>query len=127
VVALLRRGRLVDRVVVVDEVGISLVRLAAEEAVEALEAPAQRPAPLPRGHVDLVPGVRCHVPTAYVFHPRSLRTSEMRPFSNGMRAEHPGKPAAPSVMHAMLFDVALRPLSRLERAGEHSAVVWKFE
>ena len=48
------------------------------------------------------------------------------PFSNGMRAEKPGKPAEPSVMHAMLFEVALRPLSRLERVGEHSAVVWKF-
>jgi hypothetical protein len=30
-------------------------------------------------------------------------------------------------MQAMLFDVALRPFSRLERVGEHSAVVWKFE
>ena len=49
------------------------------------------------------------------------------PFSNGIRAENPGKPAAPSVMQAMLFEVALRPLSRLERVGEHSAVVWKLE
>jgi hypothetical protein len=30
-------------------------------------------------------------------------------------------------MHAMLFDVALRPLIRLERVAEHNAVVWKFE
>lgn len=30
-------------------------------------------------------------------------------------------------MQAMLFDVALRPLSRLERVGEHNAVVWKLE
>jgi len=62
----------------------------------------------------------------YVFHPRSFSTSEMRPFSNGMRAENPGKPAEASVMHAMLFEVALRPVSRHERVGEQSAVVWKF-
>jgi hypothetical protein len=30
-------------------------------------------------------------------------------------------------MHAMLFEVALRPFRRLERVGEQSAVVWKFE
>jgi hypothetical protein len=29
-------------------------------------------------------------------------------------------------MQAMLLLVALRPVSRLERVGEHSAVVWKF-
>jgi hypothetical protein len=67
------------------------------------------------------------LPIAYVFHPCSFRTSAIVPFSNGMRAEKPGKPAAASVMHAMLFDVALRPLSSDERVGEHSAVVWKFE
>jgi hypothetical protein len=67
------------------------------------------------------------LPIAYVFQPRSLRTSAIVPFSNGMRAENPGKPAEPSVMHAMLLLVALRPVSRLERVGEHSAVVWKFE
>jgi hypothetical protein len=31
------------------------------------------------------------------------------------------------VLLPMLFDVALRPFSRLERVGEHSAVVWKLE
>ena len=51
----------------------------------------------------------------------------MVPFSNGIRAENPGNPAEASVMQAMLFEVALRPLSRLERVGEHSAVVWRFE
>ena len=51
----------------------------------------------------------------------------MNPFSNGMRAENPGKPAEPSTMQAMPLLVALRPVSRLERVGEHSAVVWKFE
>jgi hypothetical protein len=51
----------------------------------------------------------------------------MVPFSKGMRAENPGKPADASVMQAMLLEVALRPVSRLERVGEHSAVVWKLE
>ena len=44
VVALLRRPRLRDRRVVLGQVGIPLVRLAAEEAVEALEPAAERPA-----------------------------------------------------------------------------------
>jgi hypothetical protein len=75
---------------------------------------------------DSSPGVRCHLPIAYVFQPRSLSTSAIVPFSNGIRAEKPGNPADASVMHAMLLLVALRPLSRLERVGEHNAVVWKF-
>jgi len=66
------------------------------------------------------------LPIAYVFQPRSLSTSAIVPFSNGMRAEKPGNPAEPSVMQAMLLLVALRPVRRLERVGEHSAVVWKF-
>ena len=37
-----------------------------------------------------------------------------------------GNPEAASVMHAMPFVVWLRPVSRQERVGEHSAVVWKF-
>ena len=44
VVALLGRRRRLDLVVVVDQVGIPLAGVAAEEAVEALEAAAQRPA-----------------------------------------------------------------------------------
>ena len=44
VVAVLRRTRLRDRSVVLGQVGIPLIRLAAEEAVVPLEPPAQRPA-----------------------------------------------------------------------------------
>jgi hypothetical protein len=66
VVALLRRARLRDRGVVLRQVGIPLVRLAAEEAVIALESPAQRPAMkgsgrrvvLRRGEVPLAEGER---------------------------------------------------------------------
>ena len=46
VVAVLGRGRRVDLVVVVDQVRVPAARLAAEEAVEALEAATQRPPPL---------------------------------------------------------------------------------
>jgi hypothetical protein len=62
VVAVLRQGWLFDRMVVVDEVGIPLVRFAAEEAVEALEPPPDRPVALRRGHVHLVR--RTEVPLA---------------------------------------------------------------
>src|SRR5262249_10347065 len=48
VIPLLRRLRLVDRMVVVDEVRIPLVRLRPEEPVEALETATERPLRLPR-------------------------------------------------------------------------------
>ena len=54
VVALVRRLRLVDHVVVVDQVGIPLVRLGAEEPVPALEAAAGRPVAARGGEVHLV-------------------------------------------------------------------------
>ena len=44
VVPLLRRARRLDGMVVVDEVGVELVGLAAHEAVVALEAATERPA-----------------------------------------------------------------------------------
>ncbi len=58
VVALLRRFRLVDEMVVVDEVGIPLARLGSEEAVPALEASAARPVAPCRGEVHLVVGAQ---------------------------------------------------------------------
>ena len=54
VVALLRRPRLVDGMVVVHEIGIPLVRLGAEEPVPALEPSAARPVPPRRREVHLV-------------------------------------------------------------------------
>ncbi len=62
VVALLGRRRRLDLVVVVDEVGIPLARVAAEEAVEALEAARQRPAVVGSGRGLLV--ARRQVPLA---------------------------------------------------------------
>ena len=56
VVALVGHGRLLDRVVVVDQVRIPLVGLGAEEAVEALEPAPDRPLGLDRRQVHLVLG-----------------------------------------------------------------------
>ena len=59
-------GRL-DLVVVVDEVGVPLARVAAEEPVEALEAAAERPAVVgARRRTPGCDGIRCHLPTMYV-------------------------------------------------------------
>ena len=44
-----------------------------------------------------------------------------------MRVEIPGKPEPNSAIVAIPLEVALRPVSREARVGEHSAVVWKFE
>jgi len=62
VVAVLGQRRLGRRVVVVDQVGIPLVGLAAEEPVVALEAAAERPLPLRRGEVHLVLGAQVPLP-----------------------------------------------------------------
>ncbi len=50
----------------------------------------------------------------------------MNPLSNGIRVEMPGKPDANSAIVAMPFVVALRPVRKDARVGEHSAVVWKL-
>ena len=62
VVALFGCARRVDLVVVGDEVGVVLVGVAAEEAVEALEAAAEGPAVAAGGHVHV--GLRREVPLA---------------------------------------------------------------
>ncbi len=62
VVALLRQLRLLHGVVVVGQVGIPLVRLSAQEAVEALEPAAERPVLLRRGVVHLVLGAKVPLP-----------------------------------------------------------------
>ncbi len=45
------------------------------------------------------------------------------PFSGGIVPLPFGNPQAASVMHAIELRVCLRPVSRQERVGEHSAVV----
>ena len=66
VVALLRRLRRLDLMVVVDQIRVVLVGVAAEEAVEALEAAAQRPAVVGPAALICSAGVRCHLPIANV-------------------------------------------------------------
>ena len=59
----------------------------------------------------------------YVFQPRSPRISGSIPFSGGIVPLAFGNPTAASVMQAIELRVWLRPVSRQERVGEHSAVV----
>ncbi len=66
------------------------------------------------------------MPTQYVLYPCSSSTSEMKPFSNGIRVEMPGNPELNSAIVAIPFDVAFRPVSSDARVGEHRAVVWKL-
>ena len=54
VVALLWRARLVDRMVVVDEIRIPLIGLGAEEAIEALEPASGWPVAAGGGKVHLI-------------------------------------------------------------------------
>ena len=56
VIAFLRRLRRLDLMIVVDEVGIILMRVAAEKAVVALEAAPERPAVVGAGGADLLGG-----------------------------------------------------------------------
>src|SRR6266498_1563892 len=69
---------------------------------------------------------RCHLPSMYVFQPRSPSTSAIVAHSNGMWPFEFGNPVVASAMHAMPLVVWLRPVSSDERVGEHSAVVCQF-
>ena len=103
VVALLRRLRLVDEVVVVDELGIPLVGLRAEEPVPALEAAAAGPVAARRRQVHLMRGAE--VPLAdHVGVPAQLAQDLGEHAVLGRDVPLPlGKPIAPSVMQAMLL------------------------
>ena len=103
VVALLGRRRRLDRMVVVDEVRIPLVRLAAEEAVVALEAAPERPLALRRREVHLVLGAE--MPLAHVVRvPAAL-------------AEHLGE------VRALERDVAVRVREARGRLGDAAHAV----
>ena len=124
VIALGRGLRLVHRVVVIDQVRIPLVGLRPQEPVPALEPPPGRPVP-PRGgdvHLDR----RAQVPLAdHVGVPARARPGSRaacRSPAGSSRWRSGTRPAA-SVMHAIELRVWLRPVSRHDRVGEHSAVV----
>jgi hypothetical protein len=82
-----------------------LVGLGAQEPVVTFEPAA--PGQLRRVDARCISSVghRCHLPTMYVFHPRSPRISGSIPFSGGIVPLAFGKPVAASVMHAMLLRV----------------------
>ena len=48
------------------------------------------------------------------------------PFSGGIVPLELGNPEAASVMQAMLLRVWFRPVSKHDRVGEQSAVVWNW-
>ena len=125
-VALLGRRRRLGRVVVVDQVGIPAARLAAEEAVEPLEAATERPALLPRGHAGLL--TRGEVPLADAVGVVAVLEQHLgdEPVLERDPRGDAGEAELNSAIVAMPFEVALRPVSSEARVGEHSAVVWKL-
>jgi len=104
VITLFGRLRLVHHVVVVDQIGIPLVRLSAQEAVPALETAADGQFRRVEAKFISSSGHRCHLPTMYVFQPASPRISAIVPFSGGWCRSR-SEPDRRLVMHAMLLRV----------------------
>ena len=75
VISLLGRPGWLNLVVVVDEVGVPLTRVAAQEAVEALEATPERPTVVGTSTGLLVGGIRCHLPDSSWFSPNFFSTA----------------------------------------------------
>jgi hypothetical protein len=122
-VALLRRARLADDMVVINQIRIPLAGLRPEEPVPALETPPARPVASRRGEIHLVVGTE--VPLAHHVGVPPALAEDLRQHPV-LRRDRPARvrdPIAASMMQAMLFRVWLRPVSRHERVGEHSAVV----
>ena len=109
--------------VVLDEVGIPLVGLAADESVVALESLAERPrlAVAALGDILLRNVVVLAQPEGAV----AVVLQDLRD-GGGLRrdtAAQPGNPFEASVMAAMPFKVWLRPVRSVDRVGEQSATV----
>jgi hypothetical protein len=113
-------------VVVVHQVGVELVGLALEEAVEAVEAASQRPLVEGSGGRRLLH--RAQVPLAdreggvalvaqHLGHGRGVV---------GDVAQHVGKPVSKFDRVRMPTAWWLRPVSSAARDGEHSGVTWKL-
>ena len=101
-----------------------LVRFAADEAVELVEAGAGRPAVGRPGGADLPGGglvVLAEGGRAVAVEPQHLGQWRRRCW--GVAPVWPGKAVAVSVIEPMLFMWWLRPVSRAARVGEQSAVV----
>ncbi|SKW12236.1 Uncharacterised protein [Mycobacteroides abscessus subsp. abscessus] len=67
------------------------------------------------------------MPTQNVLYPLSWSTCPIVAHCAGSRPAAPGYPSDPSVIEAKRFTWWLRPVSRHERVGEHSAVVCHCE
>ena len=128
VIALLRPVGLVDEPVVFDQIRIPLVGLAAEEAVEAIEALLQRPLLAARARGDVLLGnvvvlAQPERAPAVVLEDLPDRGALGRECGRSRREIR----SAPSVMQAMPLRWWLRPVRKVERVGEHSAVVCHCE
>ena len=125
VVALLRRGRRLDEVVVLDEVRIPLVGLAADEPVVALEPLAERPRLAVAALGDILLRERCGSCRARRCCSRCPGGSAPTVAACGGMRPRPAREIrwTPSVIAAMPFKVWLRPVRSVDRVGEHSATV----
>ena len=125
VIALLRGGRRGHRVVVVDQLRIPLVGLAAHESVETFEAAGQRPMPFGGREIGLLQ--RRQVPFADAVGVAAAFGQHLRQ-QRGVEREcgrcSSGNPSVNSSMVAIPTEVGLRPVSNAALVGEHSAVVW---
>ena len=125
VVALFGRLLDLDRRRALVQRGIPLVRLAADEAVEVLEAAAAgrpgvegpRRAGLPHRHLVALAELRRGIAI------QLQRLRQRRRRCSAAPSNSPGAPLAISVMPPMPTEWWLRPVSSAWRVGEHSAVV----
>ena len=125
VVALLGQVRLVDVVVVLDQVGIPLVGLAADEAVEAVEAARERPVALRGAHRPLVDR-----DVVVLADPERVPAVLAQDLGHGTRSPSgcarcgPGSPVAPSaiVANAVLVVVAAGQEARARRRAQRRRV-----
>ena len=127
VIALFGGIWLVDKLVVLHQIRVPLIRLGAQEAVVAVE-------PRPVGQVRFEAAILnssggCQmpfpegvgIPAFFLEH-----FGNRRRFERDVTVAAPGKPEAISVMPAMPTVVWLRPVNVEARVGEQSAVVWNW-
>src|SRR6185369_3650721 len=95
VVALFRRLRRLDLMVVVDEVRIVLMRVSAQKPVVALEAAAERPAIVRAGGADLLGWRQVPLADAVGGIPVLLQHLGEEPVLEGNRAVAAGKSSGP--------------------------------
>ena len=124
VIPLRRRARRIDRMAVVHQIGIPLIRLRAEEPVEALKATASRPIAPRGGEVHL--GVRAQMPLAdHVRVPAALPEDLLD--LPVLRRDHPARVREPDrrlgdTRHAVARVIAPRQQARARRRAQRRRV-----